>query len=247
MTRAAAGLVGADGGRSAVRAQLLPNEAAAPIFSGASAWRALVPARSAPDFLRAVESHLWLLPGAHVVHSPLRAGAIVNVVIILAETAPQAAAAARSGAEMAGLLGEFGAAPALRALIGGAESYRYWPLFVRPPLTRWSHGAVTLLGDAAHPMVPFLAQGAAQAIEDADALGRACRQAATPIAAAFAAYEHARRARATAVMRASTRQGRLDHLQGPLGAARDLAIRALGGAALLRRNAWLYRGAQAKG
>ena len=241
----AVGLVGADGGRSTVRAQILPQEADAPVYSGASAWRALVPAERAPDALRAVESHLWLLPGAHVVHYPLRDGAIINVVVILEETTPDRTITTRSGADMADVLARYRAAAALCALISGAESYRYWPLFARPPLTRWSQGAVTLLGDAAHPMVPFLAQGAAQAIEDAQALGSACRLADTPITTAFAAYEQARRTRAAAVVRASARQGQIDHLPGPMAAARDLAIRALGGDALLRRNAWLYRGASA--
>ncbi len=242
-TLAAAGLVGADGGRSAVRARLLPVESDAPAYSGASAWRALVPADRAPDFLRGVESHLWLLPGAHVVHYPLRDGGFINVVIILAESAPQTATPARSGFGMAGLLAGYRAAPALCALIGGAETYRYWPLYARPPLKRWSHGAVTLLGDAAHPMVPFLAQGAAQAIEDADALGRAfATSPEAPVAQIFADYERQRRARAAAVTRASARQGHMDHLRGPLATARDLAVRALGGGALLERNAWLYRG-----
>jgi len=175
------------------------------------------------------------------VHYPLRDGAIINVVVILEETTPDRTVTTRSGADMAQALSEYQAAPALCALIGGAERYRYWPLFARPPLTRWSHGAVTLLGDAAHPMVPFLAQGAAQAIEDADALGHAFREAETPVAAAFAAYERARRRHAAAVVRASARQGHIDHLRGPLATARDLAIRALGGDLLLRRNAWLYR------
>jgi salicylate hydroxylase len=231
MRLSAAGLVGADGGRSTVRAQLLPQEADAPVYSGASAWRALVPTERAPEALRAIESHLWLLPGAHVVHYPLRDGAIINVVVILEETTPDRTLTTRNGGDMAGDLARAGAAPLLCALIGGAESYRYWPLFARPPLTRWSHGAVTLLGDAAHPMVPFLAQGAAQAIEDAD----------------FAAYERARRMRAAAVVRASVRQGQIDHLHGPLATARDLAIRTLGGALLLKRNAWLYRDADASG
>ena len=247
MRLSAAGLVGADGGRSTVRAQLLPQEADAPVYSGASAWRALVPTERAPEALRAIESHLWLLPGAHVVHYPLRDGAIINVVVILEETTPDRTLTTRNGADMASDLAGAGAAPLLCALIGGAESYRYWPLFARPPLTRWSHGAVTLLGDAAHPMVPFLAQGAAQAIEDADALGHACQQPDTTLDAAFAAYERARRLRAAAVVRASVRQGQIDHLHGPLATARDLAIRTLGGALLLRRNAWLYRDAGASG
>ena len=122
------------------------------------------------------------------------------------------------------------------------ESWRRWPFFAQPALKRWSVGAATLLGDAAHPMVPFLAQGAAQAIEDADALGRAF--AATPdapIARIFVDYERARIVRASKVARASRRQGDLDHLGGLAAVVRDLGIRALGGRGLLARNAWLYR------
>ena len=100
MRLSAAGLVGADGGRSTVRAQLLPQEADAPVYSGASAWRALVPTERAPATLRAIESHLWLLPGAHVVHYPLRDGAIINVVVILEETTPDRTLTTRNGGDM---------------------------------------------------------------------------------------------------------------------------------------------------
>ena len=99
---------------------------------------------------------------------------------------------------------------------------------------------MTLLGDAAHPMLPFLAQGAAQAVEDAEALGRAFSGGCAP-AQAFEAYERARAPRATCVQRASRRQGAFYHAGGPLALARDLAMGALGGEGMLARNAWLYR------
>ncbi len=129
----------------------------------------------------------------------------------------------------------------LRALIETAPSWRRWPLFGRQELTRWSRGRVTLLGDAAHPMTPFLAQGAAQAIEDAAALGRAFDGGGRSVEAALEAYQAARTARAIKIQRGSRRQGFYFHLRGPLAGARDLAIRALGGAGMLARNAWLYR------
>ena len=100
---------------------------------------------------------------------------------------------------------------------------------------------MTLLGDAAHPMMPFLAQGAAQAIEDADALGRAFRQLGASVESVFGAYEAQRIDRAARVVRASGRQGEYFHLGGAPALARDLAIRALGGRGVLARNAWLYR------
>lgn len=100
---------------------------------------------------------------------------------------------------------------------------------------------MTLLGDAAHPMMPFLAQGAAQAIEDAEALGLAFRQLGASVERTFAAYEAKRIGRAAKIVRASWRQGEYFHLSGLAASARDLTIRALGGRGMLARNAWLYR------
>ncbi|RTL88678.1 MAG: FAD-binding protein [Hyphomicrobiales bacterium] len=240
---AAAGLVGADGQRSAVRGHLLPTERDAPVYSGLTAWRALVPAESAPAELRARESNLWMLPGAHVVHYPLRGGEIVNVVVIVATPRQddQAAVLSLDGAALARALHGRRPAPMLSALIEAGAVWRHWPLFARPPLSRWSRGAVTLLGDAAHPMVPFLAQGAAQAIEDAEALGRAFLTLGASVETAFSAYEKSRIDRASRVVRASRRQGDYFHLGGLGAVGRDLAIRALGGRGMLARNDWLYR------
>ncbi len=241
----AAGLVGADGVRSSVRAGLVRSKkdsrAAndAPVFSGQTAWRALVPAESAPAGLRGREAHLWLGPGAHVVHYPLRDASLISAVVIV-ESAIFHPASSLSGPALARETGFSRWSDDLLGLLEAAPQWARWPLYARPALTRWSHGAVTLLGDAAHPMLPFLAQGAAQAIEDAEALGRAFAPGVAP-AAAFAAYERARIARATKVQRASRRQGVYFHLSGPAAAARDLAIRGLGGRGMLERNAWLYR------
>lgn len=240
----AAGLVGADGQRSAVRGHLFRTERDAPFYSGVTAWRALVPAELAPPALRARESNLWMLPQAHVVHYPLRDGAIINVVVIVAEPPQQADGASilsLTGPELARALDPLRPAADLLALVEAGASWRHWPLFARPPLKSWSRGAVTLLGDAAHPMLPFLAQGAAQAIEDAEALGRAFLQIGATPEAAFAAYERARIARASQVVRASRRQGDYFHLGGPAALGRDLAIKALGGRGMLARNGWLYR------
>jgi salicylate hydroxylase len=240
----AAGLVGADGVRSSVRAHLVPSERDAPSYSGCVAWRATLPADSVPTALRARESNLWLLPGAHVVHYPLRDASLINAVVIIEEP-PEAEDAHSSlslkGEELASRFSRRYMAAELRTLIEAGDSWRHWPLFMRPALKQWTRGPVTLLGDAAHPMVPFLAQGAAQAIEDADALGEAFMRLGATVETAFAAYQGVRRDRAERVVRASRRQGAYDHLSGMPAAARDLAIRALGGPGILRRNAWLYR------
>lgn len=240
----AAGLIGADGLRSSVRGHLVPSERDAPAYSGCVAWRATLPADSVPAALRARESNLWLLPGAHVVHYPLRGASLINAVVIIEEP-PEAEDAASSlslgGAALARRLALRRAAGELRELIEAGAAWRHWPLFTRPALARWSRGPVTLLGDAAHPMVPFLAQGAAQAIEDADALGEAFMRLGASVEMAFAAYCQARSARAGRVVQASRRQGGYFHLSGAPAAVRNLAIRALGGPGMLARNAWLYR------
>ncbi len=145
------------------------------------------------------------------------------------------------GAELARRFARRRTTPALRELIEAGASWRHWPLFTRPALRQWTRGPVTLLGDAAHPMVPFLAQGAAQAIEDADALGEAFMRLGATVETAFAAYEGVRISRAEQVVRASRRQGAYFHMSGLPAAARNLAIRTLGGAGMLKRNAWLYR------
>jgi salicylate hydroxylase len=126
-----------------------------------------------------------------------------------------------------------------RALIGAPVQWRAWPLYCRPPIPSFSLGRAALVGDAAHPMVPFLAQGAAQAIEDAGALGRVVTQA-QDIPAALALYSRDRVERAARVQRAALRQGRIYHLGGPLAFARDTTMRMLGPRRLSERYDWLY-------
>ena len=110
----------------------------------------------------------------------------------------------------------------------------------QPAALRWSDGAVTLLGDAAHPMLPFLAQGAAMAIEDAAVLAEHMVRHPDDPATAFRRYQRARRRRTARVQRAARRNGRTYHLAGAEALARNLALRAAGGVLLRRRTHWLY-------
>ena len=119
------------------------------------------------------------------------------------------------------------------------QSWRAWPLYVRPPLAAYATGRVALAGDAAHPMVPFLAQGAAQAIEDAGALAH-CLAGAPDVAAALAAYSAQRAPRAGRVQQEALTQAKIYHMSGPLALARDLAMRLAGPERLIRRYDWLY-------
>ena len=235
-------LVGADGLRSLVRERIGLGAADAALFSGRVAFRATVESQRVAVRWSASEVTLRLGAKAHLVHYPLRGGSVVNLVAAIESTwrgekvdHPWDGAADRPTLDRAFRDWSREA----RALIGAAVDWRAWPLFVRPPIAHFSLGPVALLGDAAHPMTPFLAQGAAQAIEDADALARRLAETAD-VAEALAAYSGDRVARATRVQRDALAQGRIYHMSGPLALARDLTMRALGPERLLKRYDWLY-------
>ena len=234
-------LIGADGLRSLVRERIGLGAAGAPTFCGRMAFRATVDARQLAARWSAEEVTLRLGAKAHLVHYPLRGGSIVNLVAVIESKGrvdsddPWDGAADRIALEQAFR----GWSQDVRALIGDADNWRAWPLFVRPPIAQFSLGPIALIGDAAHPMAPFLAQGAAQAIEDADALARRLAES-NDVAAALAAYSGERVARATRVQRDALAQGRIYHMSGPMALARDLTMRALGPDRLLQRYDWLY-------
>ena len=234
-------LIGADGLRSKVREKLVAAPADAPAFAGRIAFRATLPA-SAPGADAAPVVTLRLGRRAHLVQYSLRGGADVNLVAVIEAgwrgappSHPWDGEADRPALDLAF---RDWSRPA-RALIAAPPLWRAWPLYVRPPLASYASGRVALAGDAAHPMVPFLAQGAAQAIEDAAALADALAVQAD-VATALSAYSAARVARTQRVQREALAQARVYHMSGPLALARDLAMRALGPEGLMRRYDWLY-------
>ncbi len=238
-------LIGADGVRSFVRARNAALQGKAddlPKLAHYVAWRALVPAARVAAALRVPESTLWLGSGAHLVHYPLRGGSVVNVVAVIDAVWPlddKADLWSQRG-DPAFITTRFShwAAP-VRELVGAANDWRLWPLVERKTPAQWDNGRVALLGDAAHAMVPFLAQGAAQAIEDAAALA-AQLVPGRDIVAALAAYSAARTARAGRVQSELRLQARRYHLRWPASQVRDAALRILGPARLLERYDWLY-------
>lgn len=213
--------------------------------SGRIAWRAMVEAGPLPPSERRPDTNLWLGHRAHLVHYPTPGGERINVVAVtLARPAQQEARGDlwSRPADPTDLRRAFAGwhADAL-SLLDPQAVWRCWPLLTAAPLARWSEGAATRLGDAAHPMLPFLAQGASQAIEDAGSLAESMRRCPS-VTVAFAAYETRRRARATRVQAASRRQADIYHLARPASDARDVALRLLGGARALSRMDWLYGG-----
>jgi salicylate hydroxylase len=201
-------ILGADGIRSAIRAQMLPM-AGDVKFSGNVAFRGTVPAGAlAPGLLRPVAS-VWMGPKRHFVHYYVRGGALVNFVAVCerAEWTPEGWSAV---GDIAALRAEFADwHPSVRGILSAADTVHEWGLFHHAPFETWHEGPVALLGDAAHPMAPFLAQGAAMAFEDAVTLGRAL-----PIYGVrygLEAYEKLRAGRCARMQEAAARTGRRFH------------------------------------
>jgi salicylate hydroxylase len=229
-------LIGADGIHSVIRAAL--TEPAPPAHSGMCAFRALVPADAAPQYARRPAQAVWLGPGRHVVHYPVSGGELVNMVAV-APAGGYATESWTATATVEEFLAEFdGWDDRLVSLIGAARTPGRWALLIRQPLPRWTWGPVTLLGDAAHPMLPFLGQGAAQAFEDAAMLASCLAAGQADPARALRRYESARLARASRAQRGSHARAGYNHLpDGPEQRARDEELRA---ADPLAANAWLY-------
>jgi salicylate hydroxylase len=235
-------LVGADGIWSAVRHHLFPQ--VQPQFSGLIAWRGTLDAKQLPREHTSRRVQLWMGPHLHLVAYPISGARQINVVAVVPGTWN------RPGWSAPGDVTEIKNAFAssrwpgtARMMIGAVDEWRKWALFTLPDGGEWTDGPIALLGDAAHAMLPFAAQGAGMAIEDAAVLAKCLGSAGEDVAgipAALKRYARLRRARVARVQRAARTAGRIYHLSGPVAYARDLVIRTMGAKRMLARQDWIY-------
>jgi 2-polyprenyl-6-methoxyphenol hydroxylase-like FAD-dependent oxidoreductase len=229
-------VIGADGIHSMIREAIVPKIDAR--FSGLCAFRCLVPSEKAPEMaLRPVQT-LWLGPGRHFVHYPICGGRLVNIVAIVPAGDWRTESWTAEG-QIAELIKEFmGWDHRVHKLITSASDTKRWALYDRQPLEHWAAGRITLLGDAAHAMLPFFAQGAAQAIEDAAVLAAYLRSAGEEsVPQALRRYEEVRRPRAIQAQLMSRGREVPNHLPDGSEQQRDSEFT---NDDPLRQSAWLY-------
>ena len=235
-------LIGADGLWSVVRASL-GEPGPAPRSTGHSAWRGLLSQAALPLAQRSTQVRVWLGDRLHALVYPVRGGELLNVVV-LAEAAP--AGDARDWDQTTSLEALQRATgrccAALQDYLTAVPTWRAWTLHDRAPLTgpaQMAHERIALVGDAAHPMLPYLAQGAGMAIEDAVALAASLQGVgAGDVPSSFQRYAQLRWQRNAQVQARARRNGKIFHAAGPLRVARDAAMRLLG--ARLLDQPWLY-------
>jgi salicylate hydroxylase len=213
-------VVGADGIHSAVRAAVFGRET--PRFTGCVAYRALVPTERIAHLDVAVETQVWMGPGKHFVSYFVQAQRLLNFVAIIDQDAWTRESWTEPGDVEEVRAAYEGWHPQIRGLLDAVDETFIWGLFERPPMARWTVGRVTLLGDSCHAMLPFMAQGAAQAIEDGAALAASFARRGADVPGALQLYESVRRPRASRVQGGSTENKTRFHLpDGTLQQARD--------------------------
>lgn len=227
-------LIGADGIHSEIRTILWGDEQ--PSFTGNVAWRALVPVERLPKNLIRPMSTAWWGPGKHFVHYYVRGGSLVNCVCVVEKDGWEVESWTTPG-DYAELTKDFsGWHDDIQQLLAQADHSTLfkWALFDRAPMSQWGQGRITLLGDACHPTLPFMAQGAAMAIEDAAVLAGclAHNGAAQTLEARLQKYEALRRPRTAGIQSGSRRNAEVFHLSGVKAWLRNRAVRVAGSRAM---------------
>lgn len=203
-------LIGADGVKSAVRRQYVGDEAR---VSGHVVYRAVVDKADFPRDLQWNAASIWVGPNCHLVHYPLRGGEQYNVVVTFHSRQVEAWSVKEGSREEVQSYFN-GICPRARQLIDLPKSWKRWATADRDPIAQWTFGRTTLLGDAAHPTLQYLAQGACMALEDAVTLGAAVRAQGGDIDQAFAQYQRSRVARTARIVLSAREMGRIFHAKG---------------------------------
>jgi salicylate hydroxylase len=235
-------LIGADGVWSAVRQQLLGDAPAR--FTGHLAYRALVAQADLPAHLRSEQVTVWMGPRLHVVHYPVRSGQWLNLVAIVHGAKPEPSQDWDQVGQTQALMQAMGAVGHdLHERLASVPAWRQWALHDREPLNgakQMAQGRVALLGDAAHPMRPYLAQGAGMAIEDAQVLAQCFCIDNSTVPEQLQAYAEQRWVRNARVQARAIRNGRIFHAQGAVALGRNLSMRLMGQRVM--DVPWLYGG-----
>jgi 2-polyprenyl-6-methoxyphenol hydroxylase-like FAD-dependent oxidoreductase len=232
-------MIGADGIHSTVRELLFGPEH--PRFTGCVACRVMVPAERLRALDLPVESQLWMGPGKHFVHYFVNSGKLVNGVCLIDQDTWTKESWNEPGDIPTALAAYEGWHQQVRSIIAAADKIYIWGLFDRAPLAHWSVNRVTLLGDACHPMLPFLAQGAAQAIEDGATLAAVLARAGDDVAGAMRRYEELRLPRTARVQAVAAGNKDRNHLpDGHEQRQRDAAMAAGSADWSIGASAWVY-------
>jgi salicylate hydroxylase len=220
-------LIGADGIHSRTRERLFGEEK--PRFSGQIAYRGLAPAERVAHLGLPLDVTNWVGPGGHFIHYYVSAGRFLNFVAVSEEASWTREQWSDRGS-IADALGKYqGWHPQIATILTAVDETFKWALFDRNPLPEWTRGRVALLGDACHPMLPFMAQGAAQAIEDGATLAACLKNVAFDVPAAFQAYVALRKPRTTMLQAGSQANSTSYHLHdGPKQQQRDQAYASAG-------------------
>ncbi|MDB5776656.1 MAG: salicylate hydroxylase [Herbaspirillum sp.] len=203
-------VLGCDGVKSVIRERLVGDEAR---VSGHVVYRAVVPVEEMPADLRWNEAAIWVGPNCHLVHYPLRDGQQFNLVVTF-HSREKEVWGVRDGSKEEVLSYFQGICDRPRQLLDAPKSWKRWSTADRDPIANWVRGRVALLGDAAHPMLQYLAQGACMAIEDAVTLGEAVKRCGFDLDAALKLYEKSRVTRTARVLLSAREMGRIYHAQG---------------------------------
>ncbi|KON81032.1 3-hydroxybenzoate 6-monooxygenase [Azoarcus sp. PA01] len=203
-------LIGADGVKSAVRAQYVNDP---PRVTGHVVYRAVIDKKDFPENLQWNAASIWVGPNCHLVHYPLRGGEQYNVVVTF-HSRQQEEWGVTEGSREEVQSYFHGICPKARQLIDLPKSWKRWATADREPIGQWSFGRVTLLGDAAHPTTQYMAQGACMALEDAVTLGEALRVHDNDFVKAFDLYQRSRVARTARIVLSSREMGRIYHAKG---------------------------------